>query len=49
MFNQTKVALSAAIVLCTTFTACNGDAAHSGTCAAQIAQLEQSGNSLGVS
>ena len=46
MFSRTKVALSAAIVLCTAFTACNGDAAHSGTCAAQ---LEQSGNSLEVS
>jgi hypothetical protein len=41
MFSQTKVALSAAIVLSTAFTACAGDAAHSGTCTAQNAQLEQ--------
>jgi hypothetical protein len=41
MFSQKKVALSAAIALSTAFTACAGDAAHSGTCTAQIAQLEQ--------
>ena len=35
------VVLSTAIALSTAFTACAGDAAHSGTCAAQIAQLEQ--------
>jgi hypothetical protein len=41
MFSQKKVALSAAIALSTAFTACAGGAAHSGTCTAQIAQLEQ--------
>jgi hypothetical protein len=41
MFSQKKVVLSTAIALSTAFTACAGDAAHSGTCAAQIAQLEQ--------
>src|SRR4029077_7353863 len=41
MFCQKKVVLSTAIALSTAFTACAGDAAHSGTCAAQIAQLEQ--------
>jgi hypothetical protein len=41
MFSQKKVVLSTAIALSTAVTACAGDAAHSGTCAAQIAQLEQ--------
>jgi hypothetical protein len=41
MFSQKKVVLSTAIALSTAFTACAGDAAHSGTCAAQIAQLEK--------
>jgi hypothetical protein len=41
MFSQKKVTLSAAIALGTAFTAYAGDAAHSGTCTAQIAQLEQ--------
>ena len=41
MFSQKKVVLSTAIALNTALTACAGDAAHSGTCAAQIAQLEQ--------
>src|SRR4029077_8675099 len=41
MFSQNKAVLFTAIALSTAFTACAGDAAHSGTCAAQIAQLEQ--------
>jgi hypothetical protein len=41
MFGQKKVTLSAAIALSTAFTACAAHAAHSGTCTAQIAQLEQ--------
>ena len=41
MFSQKKVALSAVIVLSTGFTACAGDAGHSGTCTAQIAQRGQ--------
>ena len=40
MFSQ-KVALSAAIALSTAFTAWAGNAAHSGTCTAQIAKLER--------
>jgi len=41
MFSQNKAVLFTAIALSTAFTACAGDAAYSGTCAAQIAQLEQ--------
>jgi hypothetical protein len=41
MFSQKKVALCAAIALSTAFTACASDAAHSGTCTAQNAPLEQ--------
>ena len=41
MFSQKKGVLSTAIALSTALTACAGDAVHSGTCAAQIAQLEQ--------
>jgi hypothetical protein len=40
MFSQ-KVVLSTAIVINTAFTAFAGDAAHSGICTAQIAQLEE--------
>ena len=41
MFSQKKVVLSTAIALSTAFTAWAGNAAHSGTCTAQIAQLER--------